>query len=89
MTVTIIIIAVALLVFFIVFRQSLEKKKYQSTAYLSNLQQINSFFDTIKALNDYVTWIQRDQIKSKYSTVGQFFKSKTNFSPLEFRNSFS
>lgn len=79
MTLTIIIIAVALLVFFSLFRQSLEKKKYQNTTYLTNLQQIASFFDTIQTLNDYVTWIQRDHIKSKYSAVGKYFKNKSNF----------
>ena len=79
MTLIISIIAVALLVAFIVYQQSLEKKKYHDTTYLSNLQQIASFFDTIKALNDYVTWVQRDKIKSKYSAVGNYFKSKTNF----------
>ena len=79
MTLTISIIAVVLLVAFIVYRQSLEKKKYQHNTYLSNLQQIASFFDAIQALNDYVTWVQRDQIKSRYSAVGQFFKSKTDF----------
>ena len=79
MTLTISIIAVVLLVAFIVYRQSLEKKKYQDTTYLSNLQQVFSFFDTTQRFDDYVTWVQRDQIKSKYSAVGQFFKSKTNF----------
>ena len=79
MTLTITIIAVALFVAFIVYRQSLEKKKYQDTTYLSNLQQISSFFDTIQALNDYTTWVQRDQIKSKYSAVGKYFKNKTDF----------
>ena len=76
MTLTISIIVVVLLVTFIVYRQSLEKKKYHDTTYLSNLQQIASFFDTIQALNDYTTWVQRDQIKSKYSAVGKYFKSK-------------
>lgn len=79
MTLTISIIVIALLVTFIVYRQSLEKKKYHDTTYLSNLQQITSFFDTIQALNDYTTWIERDQIKSKYSAVGKYFKSKTDF----------
>ena len=71
MTLTISIIVVVTLVAFIVYRQSLEKKKYHDTTYLSNLQQITSFFDTIQALNDYTTWVQRDQIKSKYSAVGK------------------
>ena len=79
MALTISIIAVTLLVVFILFHLSLEKKKYQDTAYLSNLQQIASFFDTIQTLNDYVTWLHRDQIKSKYSAAGQFFRNKTNF----------
>lgn len=79
MELTISIIVIALFVTFIVYRKSLEKKKYQDTTYLSNLQQIASFFDTIQVLNDYTTWVQRDQIKSKYSAIGQFFKSKTDF----------
>jgi DNA helicase IV len=78
MILIIILISIAVLVFLIVYRQLLEKKKYQDTTYLSNLQQISSFFDTILTLNDYVTWVQRDQIKSKYSSVGQFFKNKSN-----------
>jgi len=79
MTLAISIIAIALLVAFIVYRQSLEKEKYQDGTYLFNLQQIASFFDTIQSLNDYVTWVQRDQIKATYSAVGKYFKSKTNF----------
>jgi DNA helicase IV len=79
MTLTISIIAIALLVTFIVYRQSLEKKKYQDSTYLSNLQQIASFSDTLHSLDDYVTWVQRDQIKATYSEVGKYFKSKTNF----------
>jgi DNA helicase-4 len=79
MTLIIIIIVIALLVTFIVYRQSLEKKKYQNTTYQYNLQQIASFFVTIQTLDDYVTWVQRDQIKSRYSEIGQFFKNKSNF----------
>ena len=79
MTLTISIIAVALLLAFIVFRQVFEKRKYLDKIYLDNLQQTASFFQTIQSFNDYVTWVQRDHIKSKYSTVAQFFKGKTNF----------
>jgi len=79
MTLTISIIAIALLVAFIVYRQSLEKKKYHDSTYLSNLHQITLFFDTIQALDDYVTWVHRDQIKSTYSSVGKYFKNKTYF----------
>lgn len=79
MALTVSIIAMALLIIFIVIRQSLEKKKYHDTAYISNLQQIVSFLDTIQSLNDYVTWVQRDQLKSQQTAVGQFFRNKTVF----------
>ncbi|MFD2915830.1 UvrD-helicase domain-containing protein [Psychroserpens luteus] len=62
-----------------VYRQLTETKKYQDATYLSKLRQITSFFQTIEKFDDYVTWVQRDQIKSKYSIVGQFFKNKTKF----------
>ena len=79
MILTIIIISIVVLIFLIIFRQSLEKKKYVDTVYLSNLKQITDFFDLTQALSDYVTWVERDQIKLKYSAIGQFFKNKTNF----------
>ena len=79
MTVSISIIITALLVFYIVFRQMLEKNKYKDPTYLYNVQQIASFFDTIQIFNDYVTYVERDQIKLKHAVIGQFFKSKTNF----------
>ncbi|MDC6390977.1 UvrD-helicase domain-containing protein [Maribacter sp. PR1] len=71
-----IILIVGLLLF---FHQWLEKKKYQDNEYLRNLQLATKFLAHIQTLNDYVTWVQRDQIKSEYSAVGQFFENKTNF----------
>ena len=79
MTWTFGIIAISLLLANIVYRKSLEKKKYHDSTYLLNLKHIASFFDTIQALDDYVTWVHRDQLKSTYSTVGKYFKNKTNF----------
>ena len=94
MTLIISIVAIAFLVAFISFRQSLEKKKYEDSTYLSNLQQISYFFDTIQSLNDYTTWVQRDQIKLKYTALGKYFKRKTNYykkeeSVKKFNNIFS
>ena len=63
----------------IVFRQLPDKKKYQDTVYLGNLQLISEFIGLIQSLNDYVTWVQRDQIKTDFSGVGKYFKNKTNF----------
>lgn len=79
MTSTIIILTIALLVLYIGYRQWLEKKKYQDPTYLSNLHQIASFLDIIQKLNDYVTWVHRDRIKSQYLAVGQFFRNKNNY----------
>lgn len=94
MSLTIYIIAVVLLLAFIIYRKWLDKKKYHDSNYLLNLQLINSFFDTINSLNDYVTWVERDQIKSKYSAVGKYFKNKTAFykkekSVKQFNDTFS
>jgi DNA helicase IV len=79
MILIIIIISIAVLFLSIVFFQSLERKKYSDTVYLSNLKLINEFIDLLQTLSDYVTWVHRDQIKSQYSAVGQFFKNKTNY----------
>src|SRR5690606_1417369 len=76
---TLIIFSVVIISFLIVYRQLTEKKKYHDTTYLSNLLQITSFFDTIQRFDDYVTWVQRDKIKTKFSAVGHYFKSKTDF----------
>ena len=76
---TLIIIFTVISSFLIVYRQLTEKKKYQDTTYLSNIQQIFSFFDAIQRFDDYVTWVQRDQIKTKFSVIGQYFKNKSDF----------
>lgn len=79
MILTISIISVIIISALLVYRQLIEKKKYQDTAYLSNLQQIILFFDTIQNFDDYVTWVQRDDIKTRFSAVGKYFKNKTSF----------
>jgi len=79
MILTLIIISAVIISFLIVYRLVTEKKKYQDTAYLSNLKQIAAFFDTIQRFDDYITWVQRDQIKIRFSAVGQYFKNKSVF----------
>ncbi|WP_264564716.1 UvrD-helicase domain-containing protein [Flavobacterium sp. N3904] len=77
MIVTLIIISAVITSFLIVYLQLKEKKKYQDTTYLSNVQQIAAFFDTIQRLDDYITWVHRDHIKKQFSAVGQYFKNKS------------
>jgi DNA helicase-4 len=74
-----IIASIAALVLIYRIRQSSENKKYQNIAYLSNLQKITEFIDTIDTLNEYITWVEREKIKSKYFEVRKYFKNKTKF----------
>ncbi len=76
---TLISFAVIIISFLIVYRQLTEKGKYQNTTYQSNLIQISSFFDALKRLDDYVTWVDREKIKTKFSAIGQYFKGKSSF----------
>lgn len=74
-----IIASIAALVLIYRIRQSSENKKYQNIAYLSNLHKITEFIDTIDTLNEYITWVEREKIKSKYFEVRKYFKNKTKF----------
>lgn len=76
-TITLISIVVLLLVF--IFLPWLEKKKYQNAVYLTNLEEISLFFDTLAQLDDYVTWVHRDALKKQFEAVGKYFKFKTKF----------
>jgi DNA helicase-4 len=77
LTILFALIVVAALV--IVLQQLFDKKKYQDAVYLRNLQLITEFIELVQSLNDYVTWVQRDQIKTEFSPVGQYFKNKTKY----------
>ncbi|MDO6739361.1 UvrD-helicase domain-containing protein [Wenyingzhuangia sp. 2_MG-2023] len=63
----------------VVIYQVLEKKKYQNKKYISNLSEITSFFDIINNFDDYITWVQREKIKTKFSAIGKYFKGKSNY----------
>ena len=76
---TLIIFSVIIISFLIVYRQLTEKRKYEDATFLSNLSQITLFFDTIQSFDDYVTWVQCEKIKSKFSALGQYFKGKSSF----------
>lgn len=73
------IILVVVLIFVILFRQLSIKKRYKNTVYLNNIQHVTEFMILIQSLRDYVTWVQRDQIKTQYLPVGQYFRNKTDF----------
>lgn len=79
MTLIFIIASIAILISLIAFRQLFENKKYRNTVYLSNLQQAVEFITLIQTLNDYITWVHRDKIKTRYVSVGRYFKNKTTY----------
>src|SRR6476660_6277452 len=68
---------VMLLILFV--KYWLNKKKYEDDTYLNNLKQVAEFLDLILSFSDYVTWVERDQIKLRYAVAGGFFKDKTNY----------
>lgn len=70
---------ILILIFLIVYRHFSEKKKYKNILFTENLKQIIEFNNKISFLDDYVTWVQRDQLKTIYFPVGQYFKNKTKF----------
>lgn len=82
---TLIIFSVVIISFLIVYLQLTEKNKYQAPTYVSNLEQITSFFLILHSLDDYVTWLHRDKIKSEFSGVGKYFKGKSKFYKKEER----
>jgi len=71
------LISIFLILFYVYIKK--EKNKYSNIVYLKNLQQIKDFIEQMNRFSDYVTWIEREQIKSNYSHVGKFFKNKTKY----------
>jgi DNA helicase-4 len=37
------------------------------------------FFELVDKLDDYITWVKRDEIKTQFSSIGRFFKNKTKY----------
>ena len=56
-----------------------ERKKYTDSNYLRFLKDADQFLKLINDLNDYITWVQRDQIQIKYEDTGRFFKNKSRY----------
>src|SRR5690606_22117394 len=79
MILSITILSIVLIVIRIAYKLLSEKKKYHEPIYLQNLRAVCTFLDLIRSLDDYVTWVQRDQIKSECASLGKFFKNKTNY----------
>jgi DNA helicase-4 len=74
-----IIIVIILFISVLLYYYKVEKNKYENPAYKECLKEIDSFFEIVEKLDDYVTWVHRDKIKKQFSTVGSYFKYKSKF----------
>jgi len=63
----------------VVIRHRSAKKKYEHLNYLEHLETIKMFIEEVNSLNDYVTWVARDGIKSRYALAGRYFKNRNNY----------
>lgn len=76
---SVILIIILLLVVYIGFRYKFEKNKYDNPIFKENLVQIDLFFELVDKFDDYITWVNRDEIKTQFSSIGKFFKNKTKY----------
>ena len=70
---------IAVLVFFIALWRQSQAKRYEDPHFNDNLIQIDTFFTEINTLQGYFPWIKREEIKSKYQALWQFFKHKSKY----------
>ena len=62
----------------VVIRYRSAKKKYEHPAYLHHLATIKIFIEEVNSLNDYVTWVARDGIKTRYALAGRYFNASAS-----------
>jgi DNA helicase-4 len=79
MIVNLIIIIATLSGCVFVYQRYKAQIKYEDPNYLSNVAQIPLFLDIVEQFDDYITWVQRDQIKQQFSVIGKYFKNKSNY----------
>lgn len=75
-TTILIIIAAAALLYYKTKRDS---QRYKRPEYLANLAKASAFLDTIAVIDDYITWVYRDRLKTEYRDVAKFFNNRTNY----------
>lgn len=81
MNIPLMLITVLILVLSVIFilQKRGRYRRYQNPQYIAHLHNIDAFIQLIQSFDDYIAWIQRDQIKTQYAATSQFFKNKTNF----------
>lgn len=64
---------------YIGYLKFVERKKYTDSNYLGFLKKADEFLKLTSDLNDYITWVEKYQIKIKYEDTGRFFKNKSSY----------
>jgi len=78
-TISILLLLYILLIAIVLHRHRSAKKKYDHPEYLQYLETIKTFIKEVNSFNDYVTWVARDGIKTRYALAGRYFINKTNY----------
>ncbi len=76
---TVVISILAVLTWLFYYKRKRDNQKYERPEYLANLAKASAFLDTMAAIDDYVTWVYRDRLKTEYREVAIFFKNKTSY----------
>lgn len=73
------LVIISTIVIFLYFRKKSHEKRYKDPIFIYNLTQIKLFFETLRESEDYITWVHREKIKANFSTIGSYFKGKSNY----------
>src|SRR5574343_148502 len=74
-----------LLVGVLVYYRLTRENRYENIRYLEQLSLIAEFLERVKTLDDYITWVQRDQLKEQYAEAARFFRNKGSYYKEELR----
>lgn len=66
-TTTALLLFCVIILIIAVIRHRSAKKKYEHPDYLQHLETIKAFIEEVNSFNDYVTWVARDGIKTRYA----------------------
>jgi DNA helicase-4 len=79
MILKLIIVSIVIFIIALVYYKKTVNNKYNNSVYINNLDQVSLFLETLNQIEDYITWVYRDEIKNQFLPVGKFFKNKSKF----------
>jgi DNA helicase-4 len=72
-------VGVLLISGYLIYKNYNTNKRYSDEIYQNSLKKIKGFESYIASINDYITWVKKDEIRTEYSDVINFFKNKSNY----------